>query len=454
MKKQSKYQEVIAYLKNSIESGRFPTGSRLPSIRQLSLDFHCSKDTIQRALLELRHEQYLYAKPQSGYYVLEQGQHQDLEIEVTDEHASAYDDFRLCVNETLIGRENYLFNYYDNQEGLEDLRQSIHKLLFDQALYCKADQLVLTSGTQQALFILSQISFPSQAKAILVEQPTYHRMNRLLIAQGLDYQTIERGIDGIDLEELEGHFKTGKIKFFYTIPRFHYPLGHSYSEQDKRAILDLAAKYGVYIVEDDYLGDLDSKKGQTFHYLDTEERVIYIKSFSTSLFPALRITALILPNAIKEAFVAYKNILDYDSNLIMQKALSLYIDSQLFEKNRLARLSNQETYQKQIEEILTKTPCPLPHYPLHDGLLLDLRQYPKIASLKHSQLKLDFFEEAYLDACPYQFAKVSLENLEKVLNYLKAELDWLPTLLFSYTLRKSNSNHVSVALPYSSTACG
>ena len=86
-------------------------------------------------------------------------------------------------------------------------------------------------------------------------------MNRLLIAQGLDYQTIERGIDGIDLEELERHFKTGKIKFFYTIPRFHYPLGHSYSEQDKRAILDLAAKYGVYIVEDDYLGEFGLQEG-------------------------------------------------------------------------------------------------------------------------------------------------------------------------------------------------
>ncbi len=107
----------------------------------------------------------------------------------------------------------------------------------------------------------------------------------------------------------------------------------------------------------------------------------------------------------------------------MQKALSLYIDSQLFEKNRLARLNNQETYQKQIEESLTKTPCPLPHFPLHDGILLDLRQFPKIASLKHSQLGLDFFEKAYLGACPYQFAKVSLENLENVLNYLKAELD-------------------------------
>ena len=423
MKKESKYQAVVSFLKKGIESGKFPTGSRLPSIRQLSQDFHCSKDTIQRALLELRHEQYLYAKPQSGYYVLEQGQHQDLEIEVTDEHASAYDDFRLCVNETLIGRENYLFNYYDNQEGLEELRQSVHQLLFDQALYCKPDQLVLTSGTQQALFILSQIDFPSKGAEILVEQPTYHRMNRLLVAQGLAYQTIERRIDGIDLEKLEEQFKSGKIKFFYTIPRFHYPLGHSYSDQEKRAILDLANQYGVYIVEDDYLGDLDSKKGQTFHYLDTEDRVIYIKSFSTSLFPALRITALILPNALKEAFVSYKNILDYDSNLIMQKALSLYIDSQLFEKNRLARLTLQENYQAQIKEVLEKNTCPLPHYSLHDGLLLDLRNYPKIASLKHSSLKLDFFEKAYLKTCPYQFAKVTLENLEELLEYIKAELD-------------------------------
>ena len=430
MKKLSKYQEVRSYLKKGIESGRFPTGNRLPSIRQLSLDFHCSKDTVQRALLELRHEQYLYAKPQSGYYVLEQGQHQDLEIELTDEYASAYDDFRLCVNETLIGRENYLFNYYEHQEGLEEVRRSIHQLLFDQALYCKADQLVLTSGTQQALFILSQISFPSQAMEILVEQPTYHRMNRLLIAQGLAHQTIERRIDGIDLNELERHFKTGKIKFFYTIPRFHYPLGHSYSEQEKRAILNLATKYGVYIVEDDYLGDLEPKKGQTFHYLDTEDRVIYIKAFSTSLFPALRITALILPNAIKEAFISYKDILDYDNNLIMQKALSLYIDSKLFEKNRLARLVLQEKHQTHIQKLLKTNPIPFPSYPLHDGLLLDLRQYPKIASLKHSQLDLDFFEEAYLNSCPYQFAKISLEKLESVLHYLKAEtkssmeLDW------------------------------
>ena len=246
-------------------------------------------------------------------------------------------------------------------------------------------------------------------------------MNQLLLAQGLPYQTIERRIDGIDLNELEEHFKTGKIKFFYTIPRFHYPLGHSYTDQEKRAILDLAVKYQIYIVEDDYLGDLDPKMGQTFHYLDQNDLVIYIKSFSTSLFPALRITALILPNAIKEAFVSYKNILDYDNNLIMQKALSLYIDSQLFEKNRLARLVLQEKKQAQIQKLLKSNPINLPTYPLHDGILLDLRQFPKIASLKHSSLGLDFFESSYIGTCPYHFAKVPLENIETTLSYLKTE---------------------------------
>ena len=424
MQKKSKYEQVVAYLKEGIESGTFPTGSRLPSIRNISQDFHCSKDTVQRALLELRYEKYVYSKPQSGYYVLEQqSSHDDLEILVNDEHLGAYDDFRLCVNESLIGRENYLYNYYEHQEGLEELRKSVQKLLFEQAIYSKPDQLVLTSGTQQALFILSQIDFPSRTQEILVEQPTYHRMNQLLLAQGLPYQTIERRIDGIDLNELEQHFKTGKIKFFYTIPRFHYPLGHSYTDQEKRAILDLAAKYQIYIVEDDYLGDLDPKMGQTFHYLDQNDLVIYIKSFSTSLFPALRITALILPNAIKEAFVSYKNILDYDNNLIMQKALSLYIDSQLFEKNRLARLVLQEKKQAQIQKLLKSNPINLPCYPLHDGLLLDLRQYPKIASLKHSSLYLDFFETSYLSTCPYHFAKVPLEKIETTLDYLKTELD-------------------------------
>ena len=396
----AKYQRIVDKITKDIKEGKLATGQKIPSVRKLAERYHCSKDTAQKALIELKYQKYIYAVPKSGYYVLENAQEekQDLELPVRDDRHQAYEDFRLCVNETLIGRENYLFNYYPQQEGLEDLRLSVQKLMLDSAVYASREQLVLTSGTQQALYILSQIDFPNQKERILVEQPTYHRINDLLLAQKLPYETIERTPQGINLQELEKIFQSGKIKFFYTIPRFHYPLGHSYSRQEKEEILRLAQLYDVYIVEDDYLSDFDSRRELTFHYLDNSQRVIYIKSFSTSLFPALRITALLLPPQIQKTFIAYKSAVDYDSNLIMQKALSLYIDSLMFEKNRLALLQLQEEEVQNAQTLLEQAQLPLSSYLTKDGILLDLRSLSSVSALKHSSLPLDFFEPSYLSS--------------------------------------------------------
>ena len=417
----AKYQRIVDKITKDIKEGKLATGQKIPSVRKLAERYHCSKDTAQKALIELKYQKYIYAVPKSGYYVLENAQEekQDLELPVRDDRHQAYEDFRLCVNETLIGRENYLFNYYPQQEGLEDLRRSVQKLMLDSAVYASRDQLVLTSGTQQALYILSQIEFPNQKERILVEQPTYHRINDLLLAQKLPYETIERTPQGINLQELERIFQSGKIKFFYTIPRFHYPLGHSYTRQDKEEILRLAQLYDVYIVEDDYLSDFDSRRELTFHYLDNSQRVIYIKSFSTSLFPALRITALLLPPQIQKTFIAYKSAVDYDSNLIMQKALSLYIDSLMFEKNRLALLHLQEEEARKAQTLLEQAQLPLASYLTKDGVLLDLRSLSSVSALKHSSLPLDFFEQSYLSSCPYQYAKLSYDNLEENVEKLK-----------------------------------
>ena len=417
----AKYQRIVDKITKDIKEGKLATGQKIPSVRKLAERYHCSKDTAQKALIELKYQKYIYAVPKSGYYVLENAQEekQDLELPVRDDRHQAYEDFRLCVNETLIGRENYLFNYYPQQEGLEDLRRSVQKLLLDSAVYASRDQLVLTSGTQQALYILSQIDFPNQKERILVEQPTYHRINDLLLAQKLPCETIERTPQGINRGELEKIFQSGKIKFFYTIPRFHYPLGHSYSRQDKEEILRLAQLYNVYVVEDDYLSDFDGRRELTFHYLDNSQRVIYIKSFSTSLFPALRITALLLPPQIQKTFIAYKSAVDYDSNLIMQKALSLYIDSLMFEKNRLALLQLQEEEAKKAQTLLERAQLPLDSYLTKDGVLLDLRSLSSVSALKHSSLPFDFFEQSYLASCPYQYAKLHYDNLEENLEKLK-----------------------------------
>ena len=179
--KTSKYQEIIHVLKKAIQDGELVTGQKIPSVRQLASQFSCSKDTVQRALLDLTYQHFLYAKPQSGYYVLEQepDQHEDLPLKLEKDRNQAFEDFRTCINETLIGRENYLFNNFSDQAGLPEVRQSIQGLLKEESIYTTADQIVLTSGTQQALNILSQIDFPNKKSQILIEQPTYHRMNQL-----------------------------------------------------------------------------------------------------------------------------------------------------------------------------------------------------------------------------------------------------------------------------------
>ncbi len=331
----NKYQEIIQDILEGIEKHRFKRGEKLPSIRQLSQDYQCSKDTVQKAMLELKYQNKIYAVEKSGYYILEDqdSKNQMVELDPADFQELPYEDFRVCLHESLIGRENYLFNYYHQQEGLAELISSVQQLLMDYHVYTKKDQLVITAGSQQALYILTQMDFETEKTEILLENPTYSRMIDLLQHQAIPYQTIERDFDGIDLGKLEEIFQTGKIKFFYTIPRLHNPLGSTYDTASKTAILKLAKKYGVYIVEDDYLADFDASRSLPLHYLDTDNLVIYIKSFTPTLFPALRIGAIGLPQQLKTAFIKHKGLIDYDTNLIMQKALSLYIDNGMFARN-------------------------------------------------------------------------------------------------------------------------
>ena len=414
----SKYHEIFSNIIQQIENGQLKRGDKLPSIRQLSQDFHCSKDTVQKALSELKYQKYIYPILKSGYYVFEDNHEEEIlpPISPSNYHNIAYEDFRTCMNETLVGREDYLFNYYHQEEGLEELTQSLQALFVDEAIYSKKENIVVTSGSQQALYILSQMTFPNQKEIILLEQPTYHRMNTLVKSQSLPYLTIERGFDGLDFNRLEEIFKQEKIKFFYTIPRLSNPLGLSYSHKEKQTLVELAHKYDVYIIEDDYMADFDRTSNVSLHYLDTNDRIIYLKSFSMSLFPALRLGSLILPKKLLKKFLDYKNLIDYDTNLIMQKALSLYIDNGMFAKNK--KRLKQMYYQKISElakEFSTFT-LNLPHHIFQDSLILQLPTKVNLALLKYRLNSPNFLEKNYINTCPYHFIQLQAgENWQNLL---------------------------------------
>lgn len=357
------YQKIIDDVISGIQNHTYKSGQKLPSIRQLSKEYQCSKDTVQKAMLELKYQKKIYSVSKSGYYILEDQDFKEstADLNPDDFQELPYEDFRICLHESLKGRENYLFNYYHQQEGLAELITSVQKLFSHYHVYSKKSQLAITAGSQQALYILSQMQFGNGRDEILLEYPTYDRMLDLVIQQGLPYQTIDRSLDGIDLKELEKIFQTGKIKFFYTIPRIHNPLGSSYDTPTRKAIVALAAKYQVYLVEDDYLADFDPQHQVPLHYLDEENRTIYIKSFTPSLFPALRIGAISLPEELVSPFLEYKSLIDYDTNLIMQKALSLYIDNGMFARNTSLLVQNQERTRLRIEDYLATSQIHFPY---------------------------------------------------------------------------------------------
>jgi DNA-binding transcriptional MocR family regulator len=145
---------------------------------------------------------------------------------------------------------------------------------------------------------------------------------------------INRDFNGINLEELEILFKNEDIKFFYTIPRMHNPLGTSYLEKEKRCIAELSEKYDVYIVEDDYLADLDkNKKSLPIYYYDMWERVIYLKSFSKTFMPGIRLGAVVLQEKLKSEFLKHKRYYDLSTSALEQGALEIFINSGMYKKH-------------------------------------------------------------------------------------------------------------------------
>lgn len=417
----SVYQDIVASIIKDIKNGSLEKGSKLPSIRQLSQTYVCSKDTAQRALLDLKYQNYIYAVPKSGYYVLEGYNETDDKalLNLNDYNQLAYEDFKLCLDESLAGHQDYLFNYYHEQAGLKELVKALQNRLAADDIYVNSDQIVITSGSQQALYILSQIDFGNGGYKILIEQPTYHRMNQLINRQNLPYETITRNFDGLDFDKLEEHFKSGQIKFFYTISRYSNPLGLSYTAKEKEKLAQLASLYDVYIIEDDYMGDFSDTKNLPIHYYDTQNRVIYIKSFSMALFPGLRLGSVVLPPNLKATFLAHKGLIDYDTNLIMQKALSVYLENGMFQKNikKLGDLFQQNMAKSQAIIEKYKVSIPYQISPRHVTW-----QLPKEFSLEkfkaHKQIR--FLESSFIRPTSETYLQVGHgQELESFIKLLK-----------------------------------
>ncbi|MTI68406.1 MAG: PLP-dependent aminotransferase family protein [Firmicutes bacterium] len=336
----NKYNVIINFIEKKIKDKELRPGDKVPSVRDLAEIFKVSKSTIIKAYNELQRKHILYSIPRSGYYVIEtKTLTYDIKTNIMDFSKAApssdllpYIQFQNCINQAIDIYKEKLFTY-TNPKGLSSLRKILVKHLYNHQIFTKPNNIFITSGTQQAIDILSRISFPNDNDTILVEQPTYSIMIKNLNQNNVKSMGIKRFND-LDLNQLEDIFKRDNIKFFYTIPRFSNPTGTSIGNEKKKQIVKLAEKYDVYIVEDDYLADLRiNKKLNPIYTYDNNKRVIYLKSFSKTLLPGLRIGMVILPDSLMEVFKNNKKISDINTSVLSQGALEIFIKSRMFEKH-------------------------------------------------------------------------------------------------------------------------
>ena len=336
-----KYHSVISEMEKRMKEGQYRPGQKLPSVRNAAEFYGCSVSTILRAYGELERTHAIYSIPQSGYYMVEKTEDPepagsngtiDFASASPDLNVFPYLDFQHCLNKAIDRYKYYLFTYGDAL-GLDTLRRTLVSHLAEYQVFAKAERIIITSGIQQALEILARMPFPNGRTEILVEQPGYDIYLRYLEEEGLSVSGIDRSAAGIDLRELEERFASGRFKFFYTMPRYHNPLGTSYSTEERQAIAGLAGKYDVYIVEDDYMADLGiGRRFDPVYAYNQTSHVVYLKSFSKIIFPGLRLGAVVVPEQLLVTFCAYKGYTD--TSLLSQAALEVYIKNGMYEHHR------------------------------------------------------------------------------------------------------------------------
>lgn len=334
-----KYNEIADYLKKQISLGSITSGQKMPSIRELCDSFQCTKSTAVRAYYELKAEQLVYAIPNSGYYLIENKNNNNKSNSgifnfsgtSLDISSLPYNEFQACIDQAINKYKEILFSY-SKTEGLDNLIEILRKHLQNHQVFANREKIFVTTGSQQTLDILARMPFPNGKTNVVIEQPTYHGMIAALKLNNITTIGVSRNFNGLDFESLERTFRNNNVKFFYTIPRFSNPIGLTYSNAEKKKIIELAEKYDVYILEDDYLGDLEANaKSLPIFSFDTSDRVIYVKTFSKVLLPGLRVALAVLPQILINTFYKYKRWADLNTNVLSQGALEIYLSSGMFD---------------------------------------------------------------------------------------------------------------------------
>jgi GntR family transcriptional regulator/MocR family aminotransferase len=382
------YEQIGNYLRNAILSGKLTADTRLPAYRQLANDLGVNRATIENAYSLLEAEGLVFSRMGSGTYVLPHSlipkvskhktdsslplwqqnfrfQESNTNLDSIDEmlqnaghpnpisFASGISDTRQFPSEefrkilqTVMRRDQIAALEYGERSGYAPLREGIVHILASQGLQTNSESILITAGSQQAIFLVAQVLLKPN-DIILVENPTYSVAIDLFRALGFQIIGIPIDSQGMQVEKLEKLLQQHHPKLIYTIPNFHNPTGTCLSSPRRRELILLAEKYNVPILEDDFVGDLryEGRAQPSLKALDSNGQVIYVGTFSKMLMPGLRVGFIVADGPVYDSLLNFKRLSDLATSTLIQRALDAYVtvgryqtylhrSSQIFRKRR------------------------------------------------------------------------------------------------------------------------
>ena len=377
------YRQLTEAIRLAVLEGRLQPNQKLPSSRSLAKSLAISRSTVTQSYEQLESEGYLETRRGSGTYICHQipdewfnsqpiepvtnKKSKDLILsqfgkrltDIGSLTASKLDaDINFRYGNPAIAYfpiqqwRKLLTRYCDNSPALLDytadpaghfpLRREIANYLKrSRAICCTPEQIIIVNGSQQALNLIARLTL-DPGDWVAIEDPGYLGARHCFTAQSANLEPIPVNDEGLDVESLVRCDRS--FKLIYVTPSHQFPTGVTLTLKQRIALLQWAQSKGTLIIEDDYDSEYRYREQPipALQGMDKTQLVIYIGTFSKTMFPSLRIGYLVVPQSWISLVSKAKWLCDRTVPLLEQYALTDWIAEGHFERHlrRMRQLYN------------------------------------------------------------------------------------------------------------------
>jgi GntR family transcriptional regulator / MocR family aminotransferase len=366
-------RSLYRQLKEAILDGRLGVGAKLPATRQSASFFGVSRNTAIEVYEKLSNEGYVVSRHGSGTYVAARGPASapqtmpsdaaladprlnrfwlrpdvaaamnfwrdrpsdtsvrtksapiDFRPALVDSRLFPFDVFRRISVKQLRALERKPASYKSPQgnQGNYTLREAVRRhIVLTRAVVCRPDDILVTSGAQQAFDLLARTLVSPNETVVAIEDPGYPPMRVAFAAAGAKLVPVGVDEEGLIVEQLPAD--TGVI---CVCPSHQFPLGVTMSLRRRKSLVEFARDRGAVIIEDDYDGEFryDGSPLQALRTAETADVVFYVGTFSKCMLSALRLGYIIAPDWAMRTLIAAKNCMDWHCPTLIQVGVAGFI---------------------------------------------------------------------------------------------------------------------------------